>query len=258
MLIPRVIPCLLLKGAGLVKTIGFRKSTYIGDPINAVKIFNDKEVDELIFLDIDANKNSKGPMFDVISKITSECFMPLGYGGGITNIRTMQKIFEIGVEKVIVNSSAFENPNLIREASKKFGNQSVVVSIDVKKTIWGKQRVFINGGRLNTGIDPVTYAKDMEKLGAGEIFLNSINLDGKMNGYDIKLIKIVSDAVSIPVIACGGAGKIEDFSKALIKGDASAVAAGSMFVFHGKHNAVMINYPSYERLCTLFRESNII
>ncbi len=257
MLMPRVIPCLLLKGEGLVKTEGFKKPKYVGDPINAVKIFNDKEVDELIFLDIAANKNGKGPMLELISKITSECFMPLGYGGGITNIKMMQKIFELGVEKIIVNSAAFEQPDLIREASNQFGNQSVVVSVDVKKTIWGKQRVFIKGGKLNTGADPVSYARKMEKLGAGEIFLNSINLDGKMTGYDIRLIKMVSDAVSIPVIACGGAGNMEDFGKALDRGEASAVAAGSLFVFHGKHRAVMINYPSYEKLSTLFHGDEI-
>jgi cyclase len=251
-----VIPCLLLKNEGLVKTEGFKNPKYIGDPINAVKIFNDKEVDELIFLDIDATRKQKGPRYDLIAKITSECFMPLGYGGGITDIDEMQKLFETGVEKVVINSAAFKNPNLISEASNQFGNQSVVVSIDVKKNFWGKQKVYINGGRVNTKIDPVSYAQNMEAQGAGEIFLNSIDLDGKMCGYDVELIRRVSTAVSIPVVACGGAGKLSDFSDAVKMGRASAVAAGSMFVFHGKHRAVMINYPQYEKLKKLLLNNN--
>jgi cyclase len=248
MLKARVIPCLLLKGQGLVKTIKFKHPKYVGDPINAVKIFNDKEVDELIFLDIEATVNERRPPIKLISEIASECFMPLSYGGGLRNLDDIKTIFNLGVEKVIINSYAIENPNFVREASRHYGSQSIVVAVDVKRDFFGKYEIYSIGGKKKTKLNLVDHIKEMEKLGAGEIFLNSIDQDGTMEGYDIEMIKKVTGSVSIPVIACGGAGKIQDFIDAVEKGGASAVAAGSMFVFHGKHRAVLITYPSVHEL----------
>lgn len=252
MLKTRVIPCLLLKNQGLVKTVKFKDPKYVGDPINAVRIFNEKEVDELIFLDITASYENRKPNFKLISDIASECFMPFSYGGGIRDLNDIREIFNLGVEKVVINSFAVENPSFIKKASDLYGSQSVVVSIDVKKTLLGKYEMHTAGGKKNLKLDPVTFAKQMEIMGVGEIFLNSIDRDGTMQGYDIELIKKVSESVNIPVIACGGAGKPEDFTDAVKKGGASAVAAGSMFVFHGKHRAVLINYPSIQVLESIF------
>lgn len=243
MLMTRVIPCLLLKSQGLVKTERFRNPKYIGDPINAVKIFNEKEVDELMFLDITATVDKKMPSIELLMDIASECFMPVCYGGGIRTVEQIREIFNIGIEKAAINSKAVEDPEFIKKAAKIFGSQSIVAAIDVKKSFLGKYEVFIDSGTRRTKIDPVSHARNMEKMGAGEIFLNSIDRDGTMAGYDIELIRKVADSVSIPVIACGGAGKLEDFSQAVTEGHASAVAAGSYFVFHGKHYAVLINYP---------------
>lgn len=257
---PRIIPCLLLKEKGLVKTIQFKDPRYIGDPINAVRIFNDKEADELIFLDIMASRGGgffglrkQAPIaFEMIAKISGECMMPLSYGGGITTIDEIKKLFGIGVEKVIINTQAAENPGLIREASEMFGNQSIIVSIDAKKTSQGNYEVFMRGGTKATGKDPVEFARDMAAQGAGELMINSIDQDGMMAGYDIGLIKAVADAVSVPVIACGGAGNIEDLSDAYLNGHASAMAAGSMFVFHGRKRAVLITYPTRSELEAIF------
>ncbi len=244
MLRTRVIPCLLLKNRGLVKTVQFRDPKYLGDPINIVKIFNDKEVDELLFLDITASAENSKPPIELLSKIAGECFMPLGYGGGIRNLQDIKELFSIGIEKVTLNTYAVENPDFVREAADFFGSQSIVVSMDVKKSFWGKYELFTHGGRKGTRKDPVTFAVFMEKMGAGELIVNSIDRDGTMQGYDIDLIKKVSEAVGIPVIASGGAGKIEDFVQAVHEGGASAVAAGSFFVFHGPHRAVLINVPT--------------
>lgn len=248
MLKTRVIPCILLKNSGLVKTVKFDKPKYLGDPINIVKIFNDKEVDELIFLDITSSKENRGPNYNVISDIASECFMPLSYGGGIKSIDEILKLLKIGVEKISLNSATVDNPELVREAASLFGSSAIIVSIDVKKNLFGKHEVYTCGGSYNTKIDPVTHAKNMQNLGAGEILINSIDRDGMMNGYDIKLIEMVSTAVDIPVIACGGAGKLEHFRDAIETGKASAVAAGSMFVYQGPHRAVLISYPSQSEL----------
>lgn len=253
MLIPRVIPCLLLRGKGLVKTIQFKNPRYVGDPINAVRIFNEKEVDELIFLDITATKENRVPYMDIISRFTDECFMPLTIGGGIRNLNTVKKLLNVGVEKVSINTYAVENPSFIKEISDTFGSQSVVVSIDAKKTNNGYE-VFTHNGTKPTGIDPVSLAVKMEEMGAGEILLNSIDRDGTMKGYDIKLIKSVSDSIDIPIIACGGAGKLEDFAEAIIDGHVSAVAGGSFFVFHGSKRAVLMRYPNKEELETLFQK----
>jgi cyclase len=240
----RVIPCLLLKGNGFYKTIKFKNPVYLGDPINIIKIFNDKMVDEICILDISATNENKGPNFSLLKSLASECFMPLGYGGGINNIEQIKELFYIGFEKIILNTAAIENPNIIKDASNLFGSQSIVVSIDVKKKFLGKYEVMIKSGKKKTAVDPVIIAKKMEKYGAGEIIINSIDRDGTMQGYDISLIKMVSESVKIPVIACGGAGKVADFKDAIEIGRASAVAAGSMFVFQGPHRAVLINYPS--------------
>ena len=241
------MPCLLLKDKALVKTIQFQNPQYIGDPINTVRIYNEMEVDELVFLDITATVENKRPPFDIISQITSECFMPFAYGGGIRDLADIKQIFNLGTEKVVINYHALENPELITEASRLFGSQSIVVSIDVKQKMFGRYFVYTKSGRNATKLDPVEYAKKMEQLGAGEIFLNSIDQDGTMDGFDLELIKMVSDAITIPLIACGGAGEIGDIKKAVEAG-ASAVAAGSLFVYQNRNRSVLINYPMSEEL----------
>lgn len=248
MALKRIIPCLLLRDNGLVKTVKFKKSTYIGDPINAVKIFNEKEVDELVFLDIDATKEKKEPPYDAIQDIATECFMPFCYGGGVKNIDQIRKLLASGAEKIAINSAAHFNPNIIQEATAIFGSSTIVVSIDYKKNIFGKQMVYVNGGRTNTKKDPVSYACEMEKLGAGELFVNSIERDGMMMGYDIETINEITKAVNIPVIVCGGAGELNDFKEVFNEGGASAAAAGSLFVFQGKKRGVLISYPSPEEI----------
>jgi cyclase len=241
------MPCLLLKESKLVKTIQFKNPNYIGDPINAVMIYNEKEVDELIFLDITATVNRQKPPFKMIQEIATECFMPLAYGGGINNMQDMKTIFGLGIEKIAINSYAVENPAFFTEAAKAFGSQSIVASIDVRRTKGDSYRVFTRSGSKNTGLDPVEYARTVETLGAGEILLTSIDKDGTMEGYDTNIINEVAEAVNIPIIACGGAGKIEDFGQAVAAG-ASAVAAGSLFVYHGPTKGVLINFPSRESL----------
>ena len=247
MLRTRVIPSLLLRGRGLVKTIKFQNPTYVGDPINAVRIFNDKEVDELVFLDITATIENRLPQFDLIKDIATECFMPFGYGGGIHDLETAKKILKMGSEKIIINSAAGDF-NLLRDAADTFGRQSVVVSIDVKRPRFGNYQIYTHSGTKRTDMNLVQFAMAVEENGAGEILLNSIDRDGTMEGYDLELLKSVTERVNIPVVACGGAGRLEHFQQAVLKGGASAVAAGSMFVFHGPHRAVLINYPTQEEL----------
>jgi imidazole glycerol-phosphate synthase subunit HisF len=244
----RIIPVLLIKGDGLVKSVQFKNHKYVGDPINAVKIFNDKEVDELAILDITATARGKGPDIKKIAEIASEAFMPLSYGGGITSLDQVKEVMRNGIEKVVLNKSAHERPGLITEISNAFGAQAMVVSIDVKKNLWGKYKVFIDNGTKNTGLDPVDFAKQCEERGAGEILLNSIERDGTYKGYDINLLQMVAGAVNIPIVACGGAGSLEDFKAAVKEGKASAVSAGSMFVFQRPHNAVLISYPTQKQL----------
>ena len=244
----RVIPVLLLKNGGLVKTIKFKNPNYIGDPINAIKIFNEKEVDELIFLDIEATNLKKEPNYQIIEEIASECFMPLGYGGGIKNIEQIKRIFSIGVEKVIINSSAGNKPILITEAAKIYGNQSIVASVDVRKDLFGKYVCYTNSGKRKVKQNLLDFVKKIENHGAGEIILTSINKEGTFSGYDIDLIKLVSDNVSIPVVANGGASKTEDFYDAVQNGGASAVSAGSIFVYKSRNRGVLINYPYQKNL----------
>jgi imidazole glycerol-phosphate synthase subunit HisF len=242
------MPCLLLRGAGLVKTVRFKDPNYVGDPRNAVKIFNEKEVDELILLDINATPEGKEPQLELIREIVSEAFMPVAYGGGITSVEQARTILALGVEKIVVNSFAIEHPDFVTEAAALFGSQSVVVCIDAKKDLWGKYDVWTHGGRNKTRLDPVECAVMMEKKGAGEIVLNSIDRDGTRTGYDLALIRAVSSVVHVPVIACGGAGRVEDLALAVKEGGATAVAAGSLFVYQGKHRAVLINYPAPAKL----------
>lgn len=247
----RVIPVLLYSNNGLVKTVQFKKPRYVGDPINAIKIFNDKEVDELILLDIEATKNKKGPNYQLVSEVAKECFMPFSYGGGITSVDEIKKLLNSGAEKVVVNSSSVSNPSLISEAAKKFGAQSIVVCLDIKKNWLGKYSVYTHRGEKSSRLSPIDFAKKMEQLGAGELMLQFIDKDGTYQGYNLDIIEEVSNSVKIPVIACGGAGQLEDFSKA-IKTGASAVAAGSMFVFYGPLKSVLINYPSTQDLKSLY------
>lgn len=252
MLKTRVIPCLLLHNGGLVKTTKFGDAKYVGDPINAVRIFNDKEVDELVFLDISATPANRGPNFELLNDISSEAFMPFGYGGGITSTGQIQQLFAMGVEKVILNTSAAENPELISEAASMVGSSSVVASIDVCGNWRGQYIVCTKGGRNRTRLDLFEYSLELERRGAGELLLNCIDRDGTMQGYDLELIEKVTSGLSIPVVAVGGGGRLEHFRQAVDHG-ASAVAAGSMFVFHGRHRAVLITYPAYDELEVLFK-----
>lgn len=248
MLKTRVIPSLLLRGRGLYKTVRFKDPKYVGDPVNAVKIFNEKEVDEIIVLDISATTEKKEPNFALIEEIASECFMPLGYGGGVATIDQMRRLYRLGVEKIALNTAAFTDRHLVEAGCKTFGSSSVIASIDTKSTLFGKREVWINGGRVNTKVDPVRYAEQLARLGVGEILVNSIDRDGTMSGYDIELLKMLSAAVDVPIIACGGAGSLEHMQEAVTTAGVPAVAAGSMFVFHGRHRAVLINYPARAEL----------
>ena len=250
---PRIIPVLLLKGEGLVKTIKFNKERYIGDPINAVRIFNDLEADELSFVDIAASKNNRTISKELVKKIGDEAFMPFGVGGGINSLEQIRNLLKNGAEKVILNSVAYSNPDLIKAAAESFGNQSVVISVDAKKSVWGKYNLFSHSGNKKEKISIIDHVQQMEALGAGEILINSINQDGTMSGYDIDLIKSVTNSVSVPVIAIGGAGKLSDLGTAYYDGNAHAVAAGSKFIYHGPRNAVLINYPTKEEVKNIFK-----
>ena len=251
---PRIIPVLLLKDLGLVKSKKFSNLRYIGDPINAVKIFNDLKADELVFLDIRANKEKRKISLDFVKKVGTEANMPFSVGGGIKCLDDIKEIINAGSEKVILNTFAFLNPNLIKKASNEFGSSTISVSIDVKKHFFYGKKVYIYSGKKITKENPKIYAQKLEELGAGEIILNSIDRDGSMGGYDIELINEVSESVSIPVVASGGAGKLMDFNDAVEKGNASAVAAGSIFVYHGSRNAVLINYPSHEEIIEVWKK----
>lgn len=244
----RIIPVLLVSDGGLVKSVRFKKHKYIGDPINAVKIFNEKEVDEIVILDIDATREGRPPNINMIREIASEAFMPLSYGGGITNIEQVKAILFEGVEKVVLNYSAFHNPQLVSEISERFGSSSTVISIDVKTNLLGKQKLFSHAKNRLINIDLLDYAKKMEKLGAGELFINSVDKDGTFEGFDLNLTHKISSSVGIPVIACGGASTNEDLVKVIVDGKASAAAAGSMFVYQNKNKAVLINYPNWDEI----------
>ena len=253
MLKNRVIPCLLLRDGGLVKTEKFKKYKYIGDPINALRIFNEKEVDELIFMDIDASRHNKEPNWETLKDLASECFMPLSYAGGVKNLKQIEMLLKIGIEKVGINHQSLTDLSLLKEASRQFGSSSIIGGIDVKNSLFGKTYVYDHVKGKSTSLDPVNYAQTLEAAGVGEIFLNSVDRDGSYSGYDLDLINKVSHSLSIPLIACGGASSYSDLNAAIAAG-ASAVAAGSIFVYHGPHRAVLISYPTAIQLESILHE----
>lgn len=244
----RIIPSLLLRNRGFVKTRAFKDPVYLGDCFNTVRLFSEKEADELMILDIGATPDGRPPQFDLLYQLAGECFMPVGYGGGVRSIDDMARLFRSGFEKVAVNTAAVETPELIGQAAREFGSQSVVVSIDVRRKLFGRYEVCTKGGRQGTGLDPVTWSRRAADQGAGEILLTAIDRDGAMSGYDIELTRSVAESVPVPVVASGGAGNLADMRQVLREGKASAVAAGSLFVFQGKHRAVLITYPSQDQV----------
>ena len=248
MLQTRVIPCLLLKGESLVKTVNFKNPSYIGDPVNTARIFNELEVDELALLDISATNNKKAPDFKILAELANECFMPLAYGGGINNFEDAKRILKIGIEKIILNSVTYSNPILITQLAEHFGNQAIVASIDIKKNIFGKYYLYSNSGSKKQKIDIIAWVQELEQMGAGEILLTAIHKEGTWMGFDINIIEKISNAVSIPVIANGGASSIEDIGKAVKQGCASAVCLGSMVVYQNKGMGVLVNFPDNVKL----------
>ena len=254
MLRPRIIPCLLIKNKGLVKTVQFNSPKYVGDPINAVRIFNEKEVDEIMIIDIDATTTASGPDYKMIKHLASECRMPLCYGGGINSIDQVKTIIKLGVEKVSISSLAIENPDMISKIAKEIGNQSIVVVLDVKKRLSdGKYEVFTHNGKKNTGKCPIEVARNAEKLGVGEIVINSIDNDGVMKGYDLDLAKKIREAVGVPMTVLGGAGSLKDIGDLIGHFGIVGAGAGSLFVFKGIYKAVLINYPSPTEKADLIR-----
>jgi cyclase len=247
MLKPRLMPCLLVHNKGLVKTVKFKERKYVGDPINAVRIFNEKEVDELIVLDIDATVNGSEPNYKMIENLASECRMPLCYGGGVKTAEQAERILSLGVEKVAISSAAIENPKIITEIAEQAGSQSVIVVLDVKKRRFGsKYDVLTHNGTKNTKRCPFELVKRLEKLGVGEFVLNSIDQDGVMKGYDQSLIQKIHEIINVPMTALGGAGSLDDIKGLVQKHGIIGVAAGSLFVFKGVYKAVLINYPNAE------------
>jgi cyclase len=245
----RVIPILLIdRDARLVKTVRFSARTYIGDPINAVRIFNQKEVDELILLDIDAARERRKPAYATIESIVSEAFMPVAYGGGIRTADEIGRLLRLGIEKVVLSTAAFERPALVTEAAERHGNQAIAVCLPVKRGLLGHYRVKTKSGCEEIGLSPEVAASSVVERGAGELIIYSIDRDGTFQGYDLALLKRVSEAVRVPVVACGGAASIEDFKRAVVHGGCQAVAAGSMFVYQGKTRGVLITYPTPGRL----------
>ena len=257
MLRPRIIPSLLIHDKGLVKTVKFKDHKYIGDPINAVKIFNEKEVDELAIFDIDATVLGNEPNYILIEKLANQSRMPLCYGGGVKTVKQAQRIFSLGVEKIALSSSIIKNPNLITEISEKVGSQSVIVVLDVKKKLLGGYEIYTHNGKKSTGISPIKFAKMAQKLGAGEVIINSIDNDGMMNGFDMNIIAKIREEITIPLTVLGGAGNLEDIKKVILKNGIIGVAAGSLFVFRGVYKAVLINYPSKEEKNTIYKSLNI-
>ena len=244
MLRPRIIPCLLVHNKGLVKTVNFKNPKYVGDPINAVRIFNEKFVDELMVLDIDATVQNRDPDYQMIEFLAAECRMPLSYGGGVKSVEQAQRIFSLGVEKIAMSASVVDNPNLITEMAEQVGTQSVVAVVDVKKKLLGGYEVFTHNGRVNSKKDPVDFVCELERLGAGEIVINSIDNDGVMKGYDLNLVDKVRSATSLPLTVLGGAGSLSDVGALIKKHGLVGAAVGSLFVFKGVYKAVLINYPS--------------
>lgn len=243
MLRPRIIPSLLVHNNGLVKTVNFKNPKYVGDPINAVKIFNEKEVDELAIFDIDATILNKEPDYGLIEKLAIQSRMPLCYGGGVRTVEQAQRIFGLGIEKIAMSAAVVQKPELISEIANRVGNQSVIVVLDIKKKLLGGYEVYIHNGKKGTGINPIKFVEEVEKLGAGEIVINSIDQDGIMKGYDMNLIDKVREKTSLPITVLGGAGSLEDIGRVINRHGIIGVAAGSLFVFKGVYKAVLINYP---------------
>ena len=244
MLRPRIIPSLLLHDKGLVKTVNFKSPKYIGDPINAVRIFNEKEVDELAFFDIDATVLNKEPDYVLIEKLANQSRMPLCYGGGVKTVEQAQIIFGLGIEKIALSSAVIQNPQLVTQIASRVGSQSVIVVLDIKKKLLGGYEIYTHNGKKSTGINPIKFAKVLEQLGAGELIINSIDEDGVMKGYDMNLIDKIAETISIPMTVLGGAGSLADIEKVIDKHGVIGVAAGSLFVFKGPYKAVLINYPT--------------
>lgn len=244
MLRPRIIPSLLIQDNGLVKTVNFKNPKYVGDPINAVKIFNEKEVDELAIFDIDATVKGLEPNYSLIERLANQSMMPLCYGGGVKSVEQAQRIFSLGIEKIALSSSVLQNPGLITEISERVGAQSVIVVLDVKKKMLGGYEVYTHNGKKGTGINPFKFVEEAQKLGAGEIVINSIDKDGVMKGYDLDLIAKVREKITLPMTVLGGAGSLGDIEKVIDKHGVIGVAAGSLFVFKGPYKAVLISYPS--------------
>lgn len=253
MLRTRIIPALLLRNESLVKTVRFGKYSYIGDPANTCRIFNELEVDELTFLDITASKEGREPNYQVLADIANECFMPVSYGGGISSVAIAERVLKLGFEKVVINTHSLTDPALITELSGAFGSQSVILSIDVKTGFWGKQHCRGRSGAVNSNRHPADWAKEVQQRGAGEILLTSIDREGTWSGFDVELIRRVTDAVSIPVIAHGGAGSVQHIGEAVKIGHASAVALGSMVVYQGKDLGVLVNFPDKDDLEKVLR-----
>ena len=241
----RIIPCLLVRGGGLVKTRRFEDDKYVGDPINAVRIFNEKEADELIVLDIDATVEGREPDYAMIENLAAECRMPLCYGGGVSSAEQAKRIMELGVEKVALSAAAIARPELISDIAAQVGNQSIVVVLDVKKKMLGGYRAFTRNGRVDAKISPVDFARQAEALGAGEIVLNAIDHDGMMGGYDLAIATQIREATQLPLTLLGGAGSFAHLEEAVRKLGTIGLAAGSFFVFKGQYRAVLINYPSH-------------
>ncbi len=252
MLTPRIIPCLLVHNKGLVKTVKFKDAKYVGDPINAVKIFNEKETDELMVLDIDATVENKEPDYKMIEHLATECRMPLCYGGGIKTVEQATIIFNLGVEKIALSSAAIENPQLVANIAKEVGNQSVVVIIDVKKKMFGGYDIYTHNGTKKTKLDLENLINKLQSLGVGEIVINSIDNDGVMNGYDLSLIEKIKPLINVPMTVLGGAGSLNDIKTLIKKFGIIGCAVGSLFVFKGKYKAVLINYPKASDKYQLF------
>ena len=252
MLRPRIIPSLLVHDSGLVKTVNFKNPKYVGDPINAVRIFNEKEVDELAFFDIDATVLGKEPDYVLIEKLANQSRMPLCYGGGVKTVEQAQRIFGLGIEKIALSSAVINNPNLITQIADRVGSQSVVVVMDIKKKLLGGYEIYTHNGKKATGLNPIAFAEKAQQLGAGEIVINSIDQDGLMKGFDLNLIDKITEKITIPVTVLGGAGSLEDIKKVIDRHGIIGVAAGSLFVFKGKYKAVLINYPIKEEKDKLY------
>jgi cyclase len=256
MLRPRIIPCLLVHNGGLVKTVAFDKPKYVGDPLNAVRIFNEKEVDEIMVVDIDASRHGRDPDYGLIANLASECRMPLCYGGGVKSVEQFDRIIGLGVEKIAVASAAVEDPELVARAAARVGRQSVVVVIDVKKTgLFKKPEVVTLNATRRTGLEPAAFARSMQDAGAGEIVLNSVDRDGGMAGYDHDLIDPVRQAITVPLTVLGGAGSLDDLGDLVRRHGIIGAAAGSLFVFKGKYRAVLINYPNRDEKDALLRKA---